>query len=105
MGEQKPLGKTPRGGNPSPEMTYLPTYLSCQHKSAHPPLEVREQRGLRVKGLNCEFRREGICSRRPACSGDLQLGWSYGGGQPGLIRLHGSLVQRSGAVMVLRCAD
>ena len=38
MGEQKPLGKTPLRGNPSPEMTYLPTsslrvpclcYLSC----------------------------------------------------------------------------
>ena len=29
MGEQKPLGKTPLGGNPSPEMTYLPT--SNQH--------------------------------------------------------------------------
>ena len=26
VGEQKPLGKTPLGGNPSPEMT-LPTYL------------------------------------------------------------------------------
>ena len=25
LGEQKPLGKTPLGGNPSPEMTYLPT--------------------------------------------------------------------------------
>ena len=25
--EQKPLGKTPYGGNPSPDMTYLPTYL------------------------------------------------------------------------------
>ena len=24
MGEQRPLGKTPLGGNPSPEMTYLP---------------------------------------------------------------------------------
>ena len=24
-GEQKPLGKTPLGGNPSPKMTYLPT--------------------------------------------------------------------------------
>ena len=27
LGGQKPLGKTPRGGSPSPEMTYLPTYL------------------------------------------------------------------------------
>ena len=26
VGEQKPLGKTPLGGNPSPEMTYLPTF-------------------------------------------------------------------------------
>ena len=25
VGEQMPLGKTPLGGNPSPEMTYLPT--------------------------------------------------------------------------------
>ena len=24
--EQKPLGKTPLGGNPSPEMTYLPSF-------------------------------------------------------------------------------
>ena len=28
-GEQKPLGKTPQRGNPSPESTYLPTY--CFH--------------------------------------------------------------------------
>ena len=27
VGEQKPLGKTPLGGNPGPEMTYLATYL------------------------------------------------------------------------------
>ena len=27
VGEQKPLGKTPLGGNPSPKMTDLPTYL------------------------------------------------------------------------------
>ena len=26
VGEQKPLGKTPLGGNPSPKMTYLPTF-------------------------------------------------------------------------------
>ena len=26
VGEQKPLGKTPRRGNPSRESTYLPTY-------------------------------------------------------------------------------
>ena len=25
VGEQKPLGETPLGANPSPEMTYLPT--------------------------------------------------------------------------------
>ena len=28
VGEQKLLGKTPLRGNPSPEMTYLPSYLS-----------------------------------------------------------------------------
>ena len=27
---------------------------SCLHKSADRPGEVRKQRGLRVKGLNCE---------------------------------------------------
>ena len=27
VGEPKRLGKTPLGGNPSPEMTYLPTLL------------------------------------------------------------------------------
>ena len=27
VGEQKLLGKTPLGGNPSSEMTYLPTYV------------------------------------------------------------------------------
>ena len=27
MGEQKPLGKSPLLGNPSPESSYLPTYL------------------------------------------------------------------------------
>ena len=26
VGEQKPLGKTPQRGNPSPESTYLPTF-------------------------------------------------------------------------------
>ena len=26
VGEQKPLGKSPLRGNPSPESTYLPTY-------------------------------------------------------------------------------
>ena len=30
--EQKPLGKTPLGGNPSPEMTYLPT---CKPRFSH----------------------------------------------------------------------
>ena len=29
VGEQKPLGKSPLRGNPSPESTYLPTYLCC----------------------------------------------------------------------------
>ena len=28
VGEQKPLGKYPLRGNPSPELTYLPTYLN-----------------------------------------------------------------------------
>ena len=28
VGEQKPLGKSPMRGNPSPESTYLPTYGS-----------------------------------------------------------------------------
>ena len=35
VGEQKPLGKTPLGGNPSPEMTYLPTFtrvVPCNKK-------------------------------------------------------------------------
>ena len=35
VGEQKPLGKSPLRGNPSPESTYLPTlpiYRTCQHK-------------------------------------------------------------------------
>ena len=27
VGERKPLGKSPLRGNPSPESTYLPTYL------------------------------------------------------------------------------
>ena len=30
VGEQKPLGKTPLRGNPSPEITYLPTSKSMQ---------------------------------------------------------------------------
>ena len=34
MGEQTPLGKTPLGGNPSLDMTYLPTCLQrmCPEK-------------------------------------------------------------------------
>ena len=76
----------------------------CQHKTAHRPSEVRKQRGLRVMGLKCEFLREGMCSHRPACSGDPQLGWSYGDGHPRLIRSHGYLVQHVGAFLVLHCA-
>ena len=41
--------------------------------------------------------RKGICSRRPACSCDPQLGWSYGGGNLGLIRPRGYLAQCVGA--------
>ena len=77
---------------------------SYQHKSAHPLWEVGKQRGLRVKGLNSDFRRDGTCSRRPACSGDPQLGWSYGGGNLGLIRPHGYLVRRVGVFLVLHGA-
>ena len=47
----------------------------------------------------------GICSRRLACSGDPQLGWSYGGGYPRLNRPHGYLDQRVGAFLVLHCAE
>ena len=47
----------------------------------------------------------GVCSRRPACSGDPKLRWSYGGGQPGLSRLDGYLVQRVDAFLVLHCAE
>ena len=36
VGEQKPLGKTPLGGNPSPEMTYLPTCTGPGHKTSTP---------------------------------------------------------------------
>ena len=32
---------------------------SCQHNSAHRPWGVEKQRGLRVKGLNCESQSEG----------------------------------------------
>ena len=73
---------------------------SRQYEGAHSPCEVIKQRGMRVKGLNCELRRDRICARRPASSGDPQFGWSYGGGNLGLIRLHGYLVQR----LVLHCA-
>ena len=31
VGEQKPLGETPLGGNPSPEMTYLPTLYGAMN--------------------------------------------------------------------------
>ena len=31
---------------------------SCQHKSAQRPWEVTKQRGLRVKGLNCDCQSE-----------------------------------------------
>ena len=31
VGRQMPLGKTPLRGNPSPEMTYLPTYPVEDH--------------------------------------------------------------------------
>ena len=37
VGEQEPLGKTPLEGNPSPEMTYLPTFLHCQRRHAEIP--------------------------------------------------------------------
>ena len=39
MGEQKPLGKTPKRGNPSPESTYLPT--SSVLNPSHLPLLYR----------------------------------------------------------------
>ena len=45
VGEQKPLGKTPQRGNPSPESTYLPTYLP-----SHPS-------GVHARGLRCFFLR------------------------------------------------
>ena len=36
VGEPKTLGKTPFGGNPSPDMTYLPTtYSSATFSTAH----------------------------------------------------------------------
>ena len=37
VGEQKPLGKSPLRGNPSPESTYLPTYqMFIRLGLAHP---------------------------------------------------------------------
>ena len=39
VGEQKPLGKTPLGGNPSPKMTYLPT-SPWQGHAGRPPGRV-----------------------------------------------------------------
>ena len=36
VGEQKPLGKSPLRGNPSPESTYLPTYLHKPQKCVPP---------------------------------------------------------------------
>ena len=39
--EQKPLGNSPLGGNPSPEMTYLPTY-----RVPPPPLQHRRLWGV-----------------------------------------------------------
>ena len=59
VGEQKPLGKTPIGGNPSPEMTYLPTYpmlvLSCQSQllGSNPVVWLCDQKLVRTfqKGL------------------------------------------------------
>ena len=41
----------------------------------------------------------------PACSGDLQLGWSDGGGNPGLNRPNGYVVQHLGTFLVLGLAD
>ena len=69
------------------------------------PGRLEKKRGLRVKGLTCEFRGDRKCSRRPACSGDQQFGCSYGGGNLGLIRPHGYLVNRVGAFLVLHCGD
>ena len=47
----------------------------------------------------------GIFSGRPACSGDPELRWTYGGEHPRLNRPHGYLVQRVGAFLVLHCAE
>ena len=46
-----------------------------------------------------------ICSRRPACYGEAELRWWYGGGHSGLNQPHGYLVQRVGAFLVLHFAD
>ena len=51
VGEQKPLGKTPLGGNRSPEMTYLPTYLQdCFHVDPSRPVDRTSR--ARVLGVN-----------------------------------------------------
>ena len=41
VGEQKPLGKTPLRGNPSPVMTYLPTFPVSDAKNSHKAACVR----------------------------------------------------------------
>ena len=88
--------------------SYLSWYTlirpTCQHMSAERPWEVRKQRGRRIKCLS-ELRRDGTCSRRPACSGDPQSGCLYGGGNLRLNGLHWYLVQRVGALLVLLRAD
>ena len=38
VGEQKPLGKTPRRGNPSSELTYLPTWIQLPPSSTLPSI-------------------------------------------------------------------
>ena len=78
---------------------------SCQQKSAHRSWEVKKQRELRVKFPKCQVKRDGICSRRPGCSGDPQLGLSYGRGNLGLIGPHGYLVQRVDTFLVLHHAE
>ena len=37
VGEQKPLGKTPLGATPGPEMTYLPYLPGCEE---HHPVHI-----------------------------------------------------------------
>ena len=54
VGEQKPLGKTPRRGTPSPESTYLPTYLPTCSK----PQEVAPRgacQNASSKSTECNF--------------------------------------------------